>query len=61
VKANKKEIKTKLKEVIEPILGNSSSKELDRMVLKSTKKLGDLISDFMVKAKKRNAKKIKME
>lgn len=56
MKANKKEIKAKLKEAIEPIIGENSSKELDKMVLKSTKKLGDLIADFMVKAEKKNTK-----
>lgn len=60
VKANKKEIKAKLKEAIEPIIGESSSKELDKMVLKSTKKLGDLIAEFMTKAEKKNAKKMKV-
>ncbi|MCP9747028.1 hypothetical protein [Lacihabitans sp. CS3-21] len=58
MKANKKEIKAKLKEAIEPIIGENSSKKLDKIVLKSTKKLSDLIADFMVKAEKKNAKKI---
>jgi hypothetical protein len=58
MKANKKEIKAKLKEAIEPIIGENSSKELDKMVLKSTKKLGDLIADYMVNAEKKNTKKI---
>lgn len=53
LKANKKEIKAKLKEAIEPIIGDSSNKELDKMVLKTTKKLGDLIADFMVKSEKK--------
>ncbi len=56
MKANKKEIKAKLKEAIEPIIGGNSSKELDKMVLKSTKKLGDLIADFMVKSEKKMKK-----
>jgi hypothetical protein len=56
MKANKKEIKAKLKEAIEPIIGENSSKELDKMVLKSTKKLGDLIADYMVNAEKKNTK-----
>ncbi len=59
MKANKKEIKAKLKEAIEPIIGENSSKELDKMVLKSTKKLADLIADIMVKSEKKNAKKMR--
>jgi len=57
VKANKKQIKAKLKGAIEPIIGESSSKELDKVILKSTKKLGDLIADFMVKSEKKMKKK----
>ena len=53
MKANKKEIKAKLKEAIEPIIGENSGNERDKLVLKSTKKLGDLIADFMVKAEKK--------
>jgi hypothetical protein len=53
MKANKKEIKAKFKEAIEPIIGENSSNERDTLVLKSTKKLGDLIADFMVKAEKK--------
>lgn len=52
MKANNKKIKAKLREAIEPIIGDSSSKELDKMVKKSTKKLGDLIADFMAKTEK---------
>jgi hypothetical protein len=56
IKANKKELKAKLQQAIKPIVGENSSNELDKMVLKSTKKLGDLISDFMVKAAKKRKK-----
>jgi hypothetical protein len=56
MKANKKEIKAKLKEAIEPIVGENNSKEIDKMVLKSTKKLGDLIADFMDKTEKKRKK-----
>ena len=56
MKANKKEIKAKFKEAIEPIIGENSSNKLDTLVLKSTKKLGDLIADFMVKAEKKRKK-----
>jgi hypothetical protein len=59
MKANKKEIKAKLKEAIEPIIGENNNKEIDKMVLKSTKKLGDLISAFMVKSEKKMKKKAK--
>jgi hypothetical protein len=55
VKANNKKIKAKLREAIEPIIGDNSSKELDKMVQKSTKKLGDLIADFMAKTEKMKA------
>jgi hypothetical protein len=50
MKANKKEVKTKLEEAIEPIVGENSSNELYRMALKSTKKLVGLIADFLVKS-----------
>jgi hypothetical protein len=56
MKANKKEIIAKLREAIEPIIGENSGNERDTLVLKSTKKLGDMIAEFMVKAEKKRKK-----
>jgi hypothetical protein len=45
-----------LQEAIQPFIGENPNKEIDKLVLKSTKKLGDLIAEFMVKTEKKRKK-----
>ena len=56
MKANKKAIEKNLQKAIQPIIGENPNKEIDKLVLKSTKKLGDLIAEFMVKSEKKRKK-----
>ncbi|SOE23604.1 hypothetical protein SAMN06298216_3989 [Spirosomataceae bacterium TFI 002] len=57
MKASKKTIKKNLRDAIQPIVGEKSNKEIDKLVLKSIKKLSDLIADFMDKTDKKQKKK----
>lgn len=56
MKSKRKVIQNKLQDAVEPIIGKERNKKTDEIVLKSTKKLSDLIADFMVKVEKKRKK-----
>lgn|GEM_PF-4353265 len=49
-----------LKNAIQPIIGENGNKDIDKLVQKSTRKLSDLIAEFMVKTEKKR-KKLKVK
>ncbi|MCA0366246.1 MAG: hypothetical protein LCH67_19570 [Bacteroidetes bacterium] len=60
MKTNRKVIMKNLKNAIQPIIGENGNKDIDKLVQKSTRKLSDLIAEFMVKTEKKR-KKLKVK